>query len=94
MSQTNSRKRKGDHLDEHPQQLNRGYLSINMLSNIHSVQNNAVITSVNEPNHHIHHYHQSTQHNHPNATATKVPSQPKYFLFTQKRFFSSKHQAT
>lgn len=35
MSQVNSRKRKGDHLDEHPQfnQHNRGYLSINMLNN-------------------------------------------------------------
>jgi len=61
MSQINSRKRKGDHLD-HPHQMNRGYLSINMLNNHHSIPNNSVVTS--EANH----YHQSAQHiHHPNA---------------------------
>jgi len=58
-SQLISRKRKGDHLDEQ----HRGYVSINMLSNNHSIQNNAMITETN----YIHH-HQATHH--PNSTVT------------------------
>lgn len=62
MSQLNSRKRKGDHLnnEQHTITSNRGYLSINMLNNIHTIQNNTVVT--NEQSTFINHHHQTSNH--------------------------------
>lgn len=49
MSQINVRKRKGDHLDGQPITANRGYLSINMLDNIHSVTPGNTVMAGSEP---------------------------------------------
>lgn len=58
MSQIANRKRKGDHLDNgQPVTPNRGYLSINMLDNIHSVgTSSAVVASEPSSATYLHHY--------------------------------------
>ena len=92
MSQIASRKRKGDHLDngQPVPATNRGYLSISMLDNIHSVASNAVVTS-GEPAATSYIHYRSVSAGHHTANSTVLYGAPNGPLFQLESQNSNPH---
>lgn len=88
MSQIASRKRKGDHLDNgQPVAANRGYLSINMLENIHTTSS-AVVASEPNATAYIHHYRPAVAGHH-TAHHTGTPT----VLYSAQNVFQLERQS-
>ena len=89
MNQIANRKRKGDHLDGQP--TNRGYLSLNMLDNIHSVTTGNSVNGESAPATYIHHYRPVAAGHHPATSATVLYGAPNGPLFQLESQNSNPH---
>lgn len=95
MSQITSRKRKGDHLDngQPVSATNRGYLSISMLDNLHSVASSSVVASEPAATSYIHYRSVSAGHHatHHTANSTVLYGAPNGPLFQLESQNSNPH---